>query len=88
MLLVLCFIWLSTDKDFYYSLWTLPVIQSPIQCTVDAPVYLLLIAFLHTQAGHSQVLHSLSGMDRVHSKVQDFLVKFGELLPTIFVSTL
>jgi hypothetical protein len=30
----------------------------------------------------------LSGTDRVHTKVQDFLVKFGELLPTIFVSTL
>jgi hypothetical protein len=28
------------------------------------------------------------GMDRVHTKVQDFLVKFGKLLPTIFVSTI
>ncbi len=30
----------------------------------------------------------LTGTDRVHTKVQDFLVKFGKLLPTIFVSTL
>jgi hypothetical protein len=30
----------------------------------------------------------LAGTDQVHTKVQDFLVKFGELLPTIFVSTL
>ena len=29
-----------------------------------------------------------SGTDQVHTKVQDFLVKFGELLPTIFVSIL
>ena len=28
------------------------------------------------------------GTDQVHTKVQDFLMKFGELLPTIFGSTL